>query len=199
MDLKDVFRNRRSVRAFKDAEVPEDIIEELIENAGLAPETDTCNYYFGIIRDKETKKQLGEATHWANWISEAPVVIACCGSIAWDIGAQDDDDYGVIGNKLRYGEEIVEFLRSNNNRKASKALLMSSPVYIPAHHIILTAVANGLRGCLVDFMDMDKVDEILGLPEDITCQVLVPIGYPNEEPKVKEPFDIKKKVFEDRW
>jgi nitroreductase len=199
MELMKVFKNRRSVRKFKDIAVSEEIIEKILEGASLAPETDTCNYYFGVIRDNDIKKKLGEATHWADWISKAPVIFACCGDISWDIGEQSEDDYGVVGNKLRYDEEIIEFLRNNENRKASKTLLMSSPVYIAAQHMILTAVDNNLRGCLVDFMNLEKINSILNLPENITCQVLVPIGYPDEQPKNKESYDKSIRVFKDKW
>lgn len=199
MELRDVLKNRRSIRKFKDITIPEQILENILEGASLAPETDTCHYYFGVIRDEETKKKLGKATLWADWISSAPVIIACCGDITFDIGKQKDDDYSVLGNKMRYNNEIIEYLRTNNNRKASKRLLMSSPVYIAAQHIILGTVSHNLRGCLVDFMDVEKIDEILGLPENVTCQVLVPIGYADQEPSERKAFDKTSKIFYDGW
>ncbi|SKC62797.1 nitroreductase family protein [Maledivibacter halophilus] len=199
MELLEVMRKRRSVRKFKDMDIDNSIITDILESAKLAPETDTCNYYFGVIEDKKVKNEISSATLWAQWVSKAPVIIACCCDISWDIGEQNDDDYGVIGNKLRYGEDIVNFLRKHENRKACKTLVQSTPVYIAAQHIILTAVSHNLRGCLVDFIDIEKINKILGLPEHITCQLLVPIGYADETPEQKRGKNRNDMIFYDKW
>lgn len=199
MESLEVMRQRRSVRKFKDTDISDDIIKDILESATLAPETDTCNYFFGVIKDNKIKNEIAGATLWADWVAKAPVIFVCCSDISWDIGAQKDDDYGVIGNKLRYNEDIVDFLRKHDDRKACKTLLHATPVYIAAHHIILTAVSHNLRGCLVDFMDIKKINKILGLPENITCQVLVPVGYPDETPKPKNRDNIDNRIFYDGW
>lgn len=199
MELLEVLKKRRSVRKFKDIGIDDAIVSDILESGKLAPETDTCNYYFGVIKDTKVKNQIGSATLWAEWVANAPVIFACCCDISWDIRDQKDDDYGVIGNKLRYGDDIVNFLREHENRKACKTLMQSSPVYIAAQHMILTAVSHDLRGCLVDFIDIEKINKILGLPEHITCQLLVPIGYPNQTPKEKNNKDRDNIIFYDKW
>jgi nitroreductase len=199
MDLLEVMKMRRSVRKFKDVEVSEDIINKILEGARLAPETDVCNYYFGVVDDRNIKDQIAKATLWANWVSQAPVIFVCCADIGWDIADQEDDAYGVVGNKLRYGSEIIDYLRENDNRKASKTLLLSTPAYIAAQHMILTAVSYGLRGCLVDFMNIEKINTILSLPDHTTCQVLVPVGYADEVPKKRIERDKKERTFYNEW
>lgn len=199
MELNDVFMKRRSIRKFKDIEISQEIINEILKNASLAPETDSCNYYFGVVTDPTIRSKLAKATLWADWIAQAPVIFVCCGDISYDIKDLKDDDYGMIGSKLRYSEEVVNFLKENRNRKACKTLLLASPVYIAAQHMILSAVSHELRGCLVDFMDIEKINEVLGLPDHITCQVLVPVGYADEEPKPKTRTDIHERVFLNSW
>ncbi len=199
MELSQVMKERRSVRSFKDTPVSSEIIDNILEKASLAPETDNCNYYFGVIKDTDVKNQLAKATLWADWIAKAPVLFVCCGDISSDLKNLNDNDYSVVGTKYRYGEEVVNFLREHKDRKACKKLLLASPVYIAAQHIILTAVSHGLRGCIVDFMDLEKINHILGLPEHITCQVVVPVGYSNEIPKQKDKFSIDDRVFYNHW
>lgn len=199
MDLSEVMKKRRSVRKFKDIRISPDIINDILESASLAPETDTCNYYFGVISDPNIKNELAKATLWAEWVAGAPVIFVCCGDISWDLADQSEDNYGVLGNKLRYSDEIIDYLRKHRNRKACKTLLQASPVYIAAQHIILAAVSHNLRGCLVDFMDIEKINNILGLPKHITCQVLVPVGYTDEIPKKKDDYNIKERVFYNNW
>lgn len=199
MELIEVMRKRRSVRKFKDIDVSDSIINDILESGRLAPETDTCNYYFGVIKDSKVKNEIAGATLLAEWVSKAPVIFACCCDISWDISDQKDDDYGVIGNKLRYGEDIVNFLRGHKNRKGCKTLMQNAPVYIAAQHMILTAVSHDLRGCLVDFIDIEKINKILELPEHITCQLLVPIGYADETPKQKSGKSRNDMFFYNKW
>lgn len=199
MEILDVIKQRRSVRKFKGIEIDDSIIDDILLAGKLAPETDTCNYYFGVIRDSKIKKAIGEATLWADWVADAPVILTCCCDISWDIGEQKDDDYGVVGNTLRYSKEIVDFLRKHENRKACKKLVLSTPTYIAAQQMILAAVSHGLRGCMVDFIDIEKINKILNLPENITCQLLVPIGYADETPSEKNLRADKDIFFYDRW
>lgn len=199
MELLEVMRNRRSVRKFKEVDISDAIIGDILESAKLAPETDTCNYYFGVIKESKVKNEIAGATLWADWVAQAPVLFVCCCDISWDIGNQKDDDYGVIGNKLRYGDDIVQFLRKHENRKASKTLVQSTPVYIAAEHMILAAVSHDLRGCIVDFINIEKINHILGLPDHITCQLLVPVGYAAEAPNPKREECKEHRVFYDQW
>ena len=199
MDLKEAIEKRRSVRSFKDAEIDESIINDILHSAAQAPETDSCRYYFGVIKDCGIKQQIAGATCYAQWVAEAPVIFICCADISMDLKEEADDSYAVCGMKMRYGEDIVDFLRSNENRKACKTLMQSTPVYIAAQHMILTAVSHGLRGCLVDFIDIEKINKILGLPQNITCQLLVPIGYPADKPHEKKQRDISEITFYDGW
>lgn len=83
MDLSEVMKKRRSVRKFKDIKISPDIINDILESASLAPETDTCNYYFGVINDPDIKNELAKATLWAEWVAEAPIIFVCCGDISW--------------------------------------------------------------------------------------------------------------------
>jgi nitroreductase len=152
-----------------------------------------------VIKDKDIKKAIGAATLWADWVADAPVIFACCCDISWDIGEKSDEDYGVVGNTLRYCKEVVDFLRSHENRKACKKLTLATPTYIAAQQMILAAVSHGLRGCLVDFIDIEKINNILGLPDNITCQLLVPIGYAGENPCKKQTLDDNHRIFTDKW
>ena len=199
MELKEAIEKRRSVRSFKDTGIDESIINDILHSAAQAPETDSCRYYFGVIRNSGIKQQIAGATCYAQWVAEAPVIFVCCADISMDLKEEADDSYAVCGMKMRYGEDIVDFLRSNENRKACKTLMLSTPVYIAAQHMILTAVSYGLRGCLVDFIDIEKINKILGLPQNITCQLLVPVGYPADKPQNKKHRDISEMVFYDGW
>ena len=59
MDVYTAIATRKSVRAFQDREVPEELLLRLLEAARLAPSA--CNFQewrFVVVRNPETRKRL---------------------------------------------------------------------------------------------------------------------------------------------
>lgn len=56
---------------------------------------------------------------------------------------------------------------------------------IPGTHMTLVATSYGLDTCWIGYLDVQKAGQILGLPENMACLYLLPIGYPAQEPKKK--------------
>ena len=52
---------------------------------------------------------------------------------------------------------------------------------IVATHMILEATEQGLGSCWVGLFDVDKVAEVLNLPENIKIVTLMPVGYPTDD------------------
>lgn len=198
MNIKEVFKIRRSVRKFKEKAIEDEVINEILCAANTAPCTDMCSYYFGVIIDPDVKKQIGAATVYADWVANAPVIFVCCSTIELDVKDVEPGSYAHKGLAERYGEEVLNFFMSAENRKSIKMLMQSSPAYIAAQHIILSANSHGLKGCLVDFINIEKINKILNIPDNITCELIVPVGYPDENPK---PIKVNQSnnVFYDRW
>ena len=62
MDLKQVIKNRHSVRSFSDKVSPKKIIDEIIEYANLAPSAGNLQARdFIIIDDHDIKEKLSDA------------------------------------------------------------------------------------------------------------------------------------------
>ncbi|MCL2204653.1 MAG: nitroreductase family protein [Defluviitaleaceae bacterium] len=200
MNLIDVIKARRSVRKFKRTPISDTIINELIESARLAPSAGNAqNHVFGIIRDESLRRQLAVAAGEQMWIASAPVVIAGCSDISWDIANQPEDDFGVIVNHLRFGNSFIADMKKYPNRRAFLKLYHNGSPCIPMEHIFLTAVSHGLNACFVGHLDIDKASEILHLPKNMACLFLLPVGYADEAPIEKELKSIDEISFYDRW
>lgn len=79
MDIYEAILKRKSVRAFRDKEVPESIILRLLEAARLAPSaSNRQEWRFVVVRDPTLRKQLSDAAKGQKFVGEAPVVLACC-------------------------------------------------------------------------------------------------------------------------
>jgi nitroreductase len=76
LDFIEVIKTRRSIRRYKPDPVPDNVLNQVLETARLAPSAGHHQpWHFIVVKDSETKSKLG----LASWASEAPVVIVGCG------------------------------------------------------------------------------------------------------------------------
>jgi nitroreductase len=200
MDFFDVIKARRSVRKFKNTPVSDNIINEMRESARLAPSAgNSQNHVFGIIKEESLKKQLAEVAGNQMWIASAPVIIAGCSDISSDIADRPEDDFGLVINKLRFGNTFIEDMKKYPNRRAFLKLHHNISPCIAMEHIFLTAVSHGLNACFVGYLNIDKASDILNLPTNMACLFLLPIGYADETPIDKKLKSIEEISFYDKW
>jgi len=200
MELKFAIEQRRSTRKFKETPFSDEILHEMLEAARLSPSGgNSQSYIFGVIKKKETKKALAEAAGQQMWIADAPVVLACCADISHDIADVPSDDFGLIVNKGRFGEDFIRYLNEYPNRKSVMTLFQNATPLIPAEHIALTAVSHGLSTCFIGYLNIDKANKILNLPDDKTCLFLLPVGYADAQPKERKLKAMKELIFNESW
>ncbi len=172
MELKEAIKNRRSIRKFKDTEVPKDLIEDLIDYARLAPSAknrqpwkfvivtgNIKNQITDIMLEKENslkvslEKQIYHANSsvkaTAKVMKEAPILI---------LVLKEYDDNWSTGDALSIGGAI--------------------------EHICLRATDLGLGSLWIrDIVYTQKeIAKLVGY-EDMELISAVSIGYPNEDPK----------------
>jgi len=81
MELMDAVRGRRSVRSFRDQSVEEEKLEAVLEAGRLAPSARNMqDWKFIVVRDQATRQKLAKAARDQQFVGEAPVVIAACGT-----------------------------------------------------------------------------------------------------------------------
>jgi len=156
MAILDIIRGRRSVRNFKDRDIPDDAIDALIEAIRWAPSAGNLQsrkFYF--VFNKEIKKRLADAALHQSFIAEAPLTVVACvdNSIAF-----------------RYGERGVN-------------LYCIQDVAASIENMLLTAYELGLGSVWVGAFREDEVREILRLPGNLRPVAIIPVGYPARIPK----------------
>jgi len=76
MDFFEVVLNRRSVRKFKDMEIPEEIINKILTAGIWAPSgMDNQPWRFAVIRDRKLKSEIARLTKYTAILENAPVLI----------------------------------------------------------------------------------------------------------------------------
>jgi nitroreductase len=200
MNFIDVINKRRSSRSFLSDPIPDEVLRELLEAARLAPSGGNGqNWCFGIIKDEETKAELAKVAGNQEWITTAPVIIACCAKLGEDLSQLPEDDFGLIVNKTRFGEDFITYMNNYPDRKMANTFWNNAVPLIPGEHIFLAAVNHGLNACWIGYLDTRKASDILELPEDVVCLFLMPIGYAKEQPKEIERKAYDEIVFYDKW
>lgn len=156
MELDKVLENRRSIRQFSSKKIPWNILSEVLDAATLSPSSGNVqNFRLVIVTKEDKKEQLAVASLKQNWIKAAPAIIVVCA------------DYAII--KRLYEERYQELSLQNCT--------------IAAYNIMLKATSLGLATCYVSVFDADAVSRTLKLPDDVIPLIMIPIGYPDEEPE----------------
>src|SRR5260370_5051540 len=89
METFDAIRTVLAVRHFKDAQIPEPIVRQIVEAGNLtASGGNRQPWHFIVVRDKETLRRLGQLAPTGPYIAQAPLAIV----VAMDRGSLADSD-----------------------------------------------------------------------------------------------------------
>ena len=156
MDVLEAIKGRRSIRAFKNQDVPAEIVEKLIEAARRAPSAGNIQpWEFVVVRKPEIKRRLVEAALDQTFIEEAPVVIAVCAN-----EGRSSLGYGVRGKTLYCIQDTAAAIQN----------------------ILLAAYSLGLGTCWIGAFREERARETLKTPHGVRPIAIIPVGYPAEAP-----------------
>ena len=80
MSIDDIILNRRSIRRYKEGEIPEDILHQILNAGRNAPSAGNMQpIHFIILKDPEIKKEI--ASTFSRFLKDSPVVIVGCANI----------------------------------------------------------------------------------------------------------------------
>ncbi len=168
MELAEAILKRRSVRQFQRKEVPDSVIETILEAAVRAPsEGNLQPWKFCVIKNEKIKKALADAALGQMFVAEAPVVIVVC------IDAQATAPYG------RRGLELYS--------------IQSTAAAI--ENILLTVVSLNLGACWVGAFRENEVHATLDLDKTLRPVALIPVGYPAESPPPRRRKSLEEVTF----
>jgi nitroreductase len=148
MDIYEAIALRKSVRAFTDQAVPEDVLTRLLEAARLAASaSNRQEWRYIVLRKPETREAISEAAFGQLHVKQAPVVLVCCA---------ETDGHVMPNNQVGYSLDVA----------------------IATTHITLCAAAEGLGTCWIGAFSEEQVKEVLSIPPQIRVVALMPLGYP---------------------
>jgi nitroreductase len=159
MDLLEVIKKRRSIRAYKKQDLPQGAIEKLIEAARWAPSAGSVQpWEFVVASTQKMKQNLSMAAFSQKDLEEASVVIVVCAD-----EKRAEQSYGVRGKTLYCLQDTAAAVQN----------------------ILLTAYSLGLGSCWIGAFKEDEVRKVIKAPKEMRPVALVPVGYPNEAPAAR--------------
>jgi nitroreductase len=202
LDVFEAIGERRSIRKFKDELLSEKQIEQLLEAARRAPSG--CNaqpWRFVIVKNKQIKKKLRQASFDQKFVEEAPVVIVCCGDLlSWKSTRERTQELSEKGN-IELSDECETALNDRIDRAVAAEIHERIPstllnVAIAIEHIVLEAVELGLGSCWVRLFDENRIKKLLNLPDHVCVVALLPVGVPDEEPALRPRLPLSELVLQ---
>ena len=169
-ELQQIIEERRSIRNFEDKDVPEELVNKILESAKWAPSWTNCQCWeIVVIRDNQIKEQLKETMAPKNpatkSITGAPVLLAVCGKL---------NVSGYYGGhaSTKFGEWFMFDLG------------------LATQNMCLTAHSLGLGTVIVGLYDHNKAKEVIKVPEGHELVAILPLGYPAKTPKAPKRKEI---------
>lgn len=169
MNIYDTIMTRRSVRAYQDKPIPEEVLERLLEATRWAPSANNLQpWKLIVVHDAQKRHDLAVAAMNQTFLAQAPVVLAAVSLAPGHIMTCDVPLYPV-------------------------------DVSIAVDHLTLAAAAEGLGTCWIGAFRQDPVRQILDVPETCKVVILTPLGYPADEPAARTRKSIAELVCYDTF
>lgn len=177
MTFKELLKNRRSIRDFQDKEVPMELLEEILQEATLAPSASNnqpCK--FSIVHCRKTIKALSDESK-ANLLEDFAKKKSSLNPAY--VEALKDENFNVF-----YNAPCVIFI-SGPNAVAS----LDIDCALAASYIMFAAAEKGLGTCWIALGSQirdPQLKSLLAIPDG--CRIVAPIviGYPKAIPPASE-------------
>jgi nitroreductase len=194
-ELLKLLRERRSFRAFRPDDVPEEAIRNILEAGRWAPSSANSQPWdFIIVKETETKRRIQAdiqrviekirslrdfsflSTFTADYMLQAPVQIAVCG----------DTRFMRVSMMNQVDEQIEQFA-------------FWGSVSMAIQNMLLAAQVQGLGSVVFTDIYPDEIKRILGVPEPLRVICILPVGYPAEARDIGFRRDIDEFIHREKF
>jgi len=169
VEFSELIKERYSVRAYKPDPVENEVLNQVLEAARLAPTATNAQPFQLIVIHTAGREEELRRIYKRDWFVQAPLVVCICGIPAQGWVRRDGKNYTEVD------------------------------VAIAMDHLILAATDAGLGTCWVAAFRPAAAREVLGLPDGVEPIAFTPLGYPADQPPPKERKALSELVRYERW
>lgn len=175
---------RKSIRKYQTKDIPNELIEELLQTAAQGSTVGNMQLYSVIeTRDKEKKEELSPAHFNQPMIKEAPVVLTFCAD---------------FNRFSKWCEERNAKPGYNNIQSFMNAMM---DTMIVAQNFCTLAEDEGLGICYIGttIYNPQMIIKTLDLPQLVFPIVTVTVGYPDENPHITDRLPLKGILHKEKY
>lgn len=181
--IKQIHKHR-SIRKYQPESIPEELITEILE-AGIRTSSSGNMQTYSIIvtKDPDQKDKLLTAHLDQKMVKEAPVVLTFCADF------HRMRRWLALNNAAENFDNFFSFMVA-----AIDSVLVSQTV-------ALAAESRGLGLCFLGstLANSDLISEILGLPAHVIPVTGFSLGYPAEEPELRDRLPFSGLVHQEKY
>ncbi len=178
---------RKSVRAYEDREIPEEMKQLILEAAMQAPSAG-CQQLYTIldITDQKLKEALAETCDHQPFIAKAPMVLVFCADCK------------------KWYDAYIEAGCEPRKPGVGDLMLAVTDTVIAAQNAVTAAESLGLGSCYIgDIMEnCEEQRKLLQLPDYVFPAAMLVFGWPTKQQKERqkpERCDLKHIVHENTY
>ncbi|MBO7606762.1 MAG: NADPH-dependent oxidoreductase [Paludibacteraceae bacterium] len=167
---------RRSIRKFKESDVPDSLLNELFTAAFQSSTTGNMQLYSVIVtRDKKKKEELAPAHFNQPAYANAPIILTFCAD---------------FNRFTRWCEQRNATSGYDNAESLICAILDTT---IAAQTFCVAAERKGLGICYLGTTTYNpgEIAKVLNLPKLVVPIVTLSVGYPDENPPVSDRLPLE--------
>jgi nitroreductase len=154
MQVFDIIKQRRSVRLYTEQAIEEDKLKKLVEAAIWAPSAGNIHAWNLIVVQRRNDIELIKAVSPGIQSNSTALMILC-----------------------------ADREKARNKGGKEWEVLSKMDIAIAAQNICLEAMELGLGSYIIRLFNQDAVRGLLDLPEHMTPELIVSLGYPKRIPK----------------
>lgn len=178
------FAERRTVRRYSDREIPDSLLDSIIETAMRAPTCGNMQLYSVIVtRNQDGKRALAPAHFNQPMVTEAPVVLTVCADF----------------NRFTRWCELSDADPGYDNFLSFMNALADAMIF--AQQIVAVAESEGLGTCYLGTViyNAERVSEVLELPDLCVPVACITVGWPAEEGVGTERLPLRAVVHKEKY
>lgn len=161
-ELMQVLKGRRSIRNYQGQEVPEEVLNLILEAVQWSPSwANTQCWEVIVVKNQDTKQKLQETLSQGNPATramvEAPAILVLCGK-------QGSSGFYKGQVTTKFGDWFMFDLG------------------LATQSLCLAAWNLGLGTVVVGLFDHNRAAAVLGVPEGYELVAMLPLGYPAKQP-----------------
>lgn len=182
MDVIQALHSHRSIRTYNSQPIPEDVLNEVLDAGIRASSSGNMQSYSIIVtKDESLRQALYEPHMGQSMVVDAPVLLTFCADFR------------------RMRKWLAQSGAPLNFDNFMSFMIAAIDATLVSQNVAIAAESKGLGLCYMGstLANCDKIGELLELPEGVVPVVGYSLGYPDEQPEVRDRLPLSGLVHQE--